>query len=85
MRIPKSKVLGVTDGFTECGCGGHRGLERTFALMPLDADGSEDGAAEEVAYCSTSCAATALGWMHGKVTDTARGAPRQPSASALRA
>ncbi|GAA3509816.1 hypothetical protein [Streptomyces shaanxiensis] len=74
MRIPKWKILGVTDDFTECGCCGRRGLKRTVALMPLDAEGNEDGTAEEVAYYGTSCAATALGWTQGKVTDTARAA-----------
>ncbi|WP_406436447.1 hypothetical protein OHB14_62375 [Streptomyces sp. NBC_01613] len=74
MRIPKWKILGVTDDFTECGCCGRRGLKRTVALMPLDADGNEDGTAEDVAYYGTSCAATALSWTQGKVTDTARAA-----------
>ena len=74
MRTPKWKILGVTDDFTECGCCGRRGLKRTVALMPMDADGNEEGTAEDVAYYGTSCAAAALGWTHGKVTDTARAA-----------
>ncbi|OIJ99031.1 hypothetical protein BIV25_11035 [Streptomyces sp. MUSC 14] len=74
MRIPKWKIKGVTDDFTECGCCGRRGLKRTVALMPLDADENEDGTAEDVAYYGTSCAATALGWTQSKVTDTARAA-----------
>ncbi|GGP80913.1 hypothetical protein [Streptomyces melanogenes] len=74
MRILKWKIKGITDDFTECGCCGRRGLKRTVALMPLDADGNEDGTAEDVAYYGTSCAAIALGWAQGKVTDTARAA-----------
>ncbi|MEV0186782.1 hypothetical protein AB0I54_47570 [Streptomyces sp. NPDC050625] len=74
MPIPKWKIKGIVDDFNECGCCGRRGLKRTVALMPLDADGNEDGTAEDVAYYGTSCAATALGWTQGKVTDTARAA-----------
>ncbi|MFF0795107.1 hypothetical protein [Streptomyces spiralis] len=74
MPIPKWKIKGIVDDITECGCCGRRGLKRTVALMPLDADGDEDGTAEDVVYYGTSCAATALGWTQGKVTDTARAA-----------
>lgn len=66
--------MGVVDDFDTCDCCGRRGLKRTVALMPLDADGNEDGTAEDVAYYGTSCAATALGWKQGKVADTARAA-----------
>ncbi|MFE6020763.1 hypothetical protein ACFQ6O_29825 [Streptomyces sp. NPDC056441] len=74
MPIPKWKIKGIVDDFDECGCCGRRGLKRTVALMPLDADGNEDGTAEDVVYYGTSCAATALSWTQGKVTDTARAA-----------
>ncbi|MEU3734505.1 hypothetical protein AB0E81_34680 [Streptomyces sp. NPDC033538] len=74
MRVPKWAVKGIVDDFTECGCCGRRGLKRTVALMPLDADGNEDGTPEDVVYYGTSCAATALGWAQGKVTATARAA-----------
>ncbi|MGW5657184.1 hypothetical protein [Streptomyces humi] len=74
MRTPMWKILGVTDDVTECGCCGRRGLRRTVALMPLDADGNEDGTAEDVAFYGTSCAAATLGWTHGKVTDAAHAA-----------
>ncbi|WP_406723382.1 hypothetical protein WJ438_00035 [Streptomyces sp. GD-15H] len=71
MGIPKWTIKGIVDDFDECGCCGRRGLKRTVALMPLDADGNEDGS---VVYYGTSCAATALSWTQGKVADTARAA-----------
>ncbi|WP_236054600.1 hypothetical protein [Streptomyces musisoli] len=74
MPIPKWKIEGILDDITECGCCGRRGLKRTVAMMPLDADGNEDGTAEDVVYYGTSCAAIALSWTQGKVTDTARAA-----------
>jgi hypothetical protein len=70
----KWKIKGIVDDVTECGCCGRRGLKRTVAMMPLDADGNEDGTAEDVVYYGTSCAADALSWTQGKVTDTARAA-----------
>ncbi|MGW2657027.1 hypothetical protein ACWC1D_25645 [Streptomyces sp. NPDC001478] len=72
MSMTKWTVKGIVDDYDTCGCCGRRGLKRTVALMPLDADGNEDGTAEDVAYYGTSCAATALGWTQGKVTDMAR-------------
>ncbi|MFM9499771.1 hypothetical protein ACKI1Q_40055 [Streptomyces galilaeus] len=74
MPIWKWKIKGIVDDITECGCCGRRGLKRTVAMMPLDADGNEDGTAEDVVYYGTSCAATALSWTQGKVTDAARAA-----------
>ncbi|MER5200060.1 hypothetical protein ACWD3J_41940 [Streptomyces sp. NPDC002755] len=71
MSIPKWTIKGTVDDCDECGCCGRRGLKRTVALMPLDAEGNEDGS---VVYYGTSCAATALSWTQGKVTDTARAA-----------
>ncbi|MEU6610313.1 hypothetical protein ABZ922_35595 [Streptomyces shenzhenensis] len=72
MPIPKWKIKGIVDDHDTCGCCGRRGLKRTVAMMPLDADGNEDGTAEDVVYYGTSCAATALSWTQAKVTDTAR-------------
>ncbi|WP_369383305.1 hypothetical protein [Streptomyces sp. cg36] len=77
MSISKWKIKGIVDDFTECGCCGRRGLKRTVAMMPLDADGNEDGTAEDVVYYGTSCAAQALGWSHSRVTDAARAARAQ--------
>lgn len=74
MPIPKWTIKGIVDDDDTRGCCAPRGLKRTVALMPLDADGNEDGTAEDVVYYGTSCAATALGWTQGKVTDTARAA-----------
>ncbi|GAA3823319.1 hypothetical protein [Streptomyces chiangmaiensis] len=72
MSTPKRKIKGIVDNFDACGRCERRGLKRTVALMPLDADGNEDGTAEDVAYHGTSCATAALRWTQGKVTDTAR-------------
>ncbi|WP_326757316.1 hypothetical protein OHB35_53315 [Streptomyces phaeochromogenes] len=74
MPIAKWTIKGIVDDHQECDCCGRRGLKRTVALMPLDADGNEDGTAEDVVYYGTSCAATALSWTQGRVTDTARAA-----------
>lgn len=65
------KIKGITDERTQCDCCGLSGLKRTVALMPLDADGNENGTADDVAYYGTSCAAKALGWRQGKVTSAA--------------
>ncbi|WP_406469810.1 hypothetical protein [Streptomyces sp. NBC_01615] len=77
MSIPKWKIKGIVDDFDECGCCGRRGLKRTVAMMPLDADGNEDGTAEDVVYYGTSCAATALSWTQSKVTQTAQAAQHE--------
>lgn len=74
MPIPKWRIKGIVDDYDTCGCCGRRGLKRTVAMMPLDADGNEDGTAEDVVYYGTSCAADALSWTQSKVTDTARAA-----------
>ncbi|MFF0132070.1 hypothetical protein ACFYTG_41260 [Streptomyces mirabilis] len=74
MPIPKWTIKGVVDDYDECGYCGRRGLKRTVALMPLDADGNEDGTAEDVVYYGTSCAARALGWRQATVTLTAHAA-----------
>ncbi|MFE2710267.1 hypothetical protein ACFXI6_18235 [Streptomyces mirabilis] len=74
MPIPKWTIKGIVDDYDECGCCGRRGLKRTVALMPLDADGNEDGTAEDVVYYGTSCAARALGWRQATVTLTAHAA-----------
>ncbi|GGN96438.1 hypothetical protein GCM10011579_097920 [Streptomyces albiflavescens] len=76
MNIPWT-IKGITDDFTTCHCCGRRGLKRTVALMPLDADGNEDGTAEDVVYYGTACAATALGWTQGKVTETGHASQRE--------
>ncbi|MGW1193668.1 hypothetical protein [Streptomyces sp. NPDC002559] len=68
---PKWKLEGIVGDF-QCDCCGRRGLKRLVAMMPLDDDGNEAGAAEDVVYYGASCAATALGWKQAKVTDAAR-------------
>ncbi|MEW1679481.1 hypothetical protein AB0O47_40445 [Streptomyces noursei] len=75
------QVKGVTDDVTTCEHCGRRGLKRTVAMVPLDADGNPDG---DAAYFGTGCA---VGYVHagsirGKVTgarivDAARAAMRQ--------
>lgn len=51
------KIMGTVGDVTSCDCCHRRGLRKTVALLPLDADGMEDG---EVTYYGTGCAATAL-------------------------
>lgn len=52
-------VKGTTDESTVCELCGKVELKATVMLVPLDADGNEDG---DVVYFGTSCAATAAGW-----------------------
>ncbi|MFJ2745462.1 hypothetical protein ACIO3O_38035 [Streptomyces sp. NPDC087440] len=63
--FPQWVIKGVTDDCTTCDCCGRSNLKRTVALMPLDADGNEEG---EVSYYGTGCAAAAL---RRKITDVA--------------
>jgi hypothetical protein len=53
------RVIGTTDESTECDLCGKVELKATVMLMPLDADGNDDG---DVCYFGTSCAAKAAGW-----------------------
>lgn len=53
------RVKGTTDEVTDCELCGKVELKGTVMLVPLDADGNEDG---EVSYFGTSCAAKAAGW-----------------------
>ncbi|WP_030248314.1 hypothetical protein [Streptomyces sp. NRRL S-455] len=53
------RVIGTTDESTECDLCGKVELKATVMLVPLDADGNDDG---DVCYFGTSCAAKAAGW-----------------------
>lgn len=53
------RVKGTTDDVTDCELCGKVELKGTVVLVPLDAEGNEDG---EVCYFGTSCAAKAAGW-----------------------
>ncbi|MFD8226889.1 hypothetical protein ACFV16_22260 [Streptomyces massasporeus] len=53
------RVIGTTDESTECDLCGKVELKVTVMLVPLDADGNDDG---DVCYFGTSCAAKAAGW-----------------------
>jgi hypothetical protein len=53
------RVKGTTDDVTECELCGKEELKGTVMLVPLDAEGNEDGG---VSYFGTSCAAKAAGW-----------------------
>ncbi|WP_338704383.1 hypothetical protein V2W30_41405 (plasmid) [Streptomyces sp. Q6] len=68
---PQWIIKGVVDDTDTCECCGRTNLKRVVALMPLDADGNEEG---DVSYYGTSCAATALRWTHTRVANTARAA-----------
>lgn len=53
------RVTGTTDDVTDCELCGKVELKGTVMLVPLDAEGNDDG---EVSYFGTSCAAKAAGW-----------------------
>jgi hypothetical protein len=53
------RVTGTTDDVTTCELCHKPELKGTVMLVPLDAEGNEDG---EVCYFGTSCAAKAAGW-----------------------
>jgi hypothetical protein len=53
------RVTGTTDDVTTCELCSKPELKGTVMLVPLDAEGNEDG---EVCYFGTSCAAKAAGW-----------------------
>lgn len=53
------RVAGTTDDVTTCELCSKPELKGTVMLVPLDADGNDDG---EVSYFGTSCAARAAGW-----------------------
>ncbi|NEB76006.1 hypothetical protein G3I40_12350 [Streptomyces sp. SID14478] len=65
---PQWIVKGVVDDSDTCECCGRTNLKRTVALMPLDAEGNEEG---DVSYYGTSCAAVALGWSQTRVANAA--------------
>ena len=64
-------MKGITDACTTCGCCGRQDLKRTVAIVPLDADGNEDG---DPSYYGTGCAATALRRTQTWITNTANAA-----------
>lgn len=68
------KIMGTTGDVTSCDCCHRRGLRKTVALMPLDADGGTDG---EVTYYGTGCAATAMAMSSYRVRRAARNADIQ--------
>jgi hypothetical protein len=65
------RIKGITDVTDTCECCSRRGLKRVVALMPLDADGNEDG---DAVYYGTSCAATAMRWTNTRILNEARAA-----------
>ena len=57
---PRFRYLGTTDDVVDCQREGCRqvGLSHTVVIMPLDADGNDDG---EATYYGSTCAAKVLG------------------------
>ena len=79
------RYIGITDECVDCqreGCP-QTNLRSTVVLMPLDAEGNDDG---EVTYYGSSCAAMALGLTGrgagAKVLSAARGAAHRTRAAA---
>ncbi|MET9819589.1 hypothetical protein [Streptomyces sp. NPDC006355] len=68
------RVKGTTGDVTTCDCCNRRGLRKTVVLMPVDADGMEDG---EVTYYGTGCAAKALRTTSYAIRRAARAADLQ--------
>ncbi|MFJ4988678.1 hypothetical protein ACIP9H_33375 [Streptomyces sp. NPDC088732] len=64
-------MKGVTDNVTTCDCCGRQKLKRTVVVVPLDADGNEDG---DACYFGTGCAAVALRRTQSWVTGAAQAA-----------
>ncbi|AEM88856.1 hypothetical protein [Streptomyces violaceusniger] len=64
------RVKGVVDDTDQCEHCGRRGLKRVVAMVPLDADGNEDG---DAAYFGTGCAVGYIkrGTLRGRVTGAA--------------
>lgn len=82
---PRFRYLGTTDECVDCqreGCP-RVDLKYTVAIMPLDAEGNDEG---EATYYGSSCAARALGvtgkGAARKVLDAARGAAYRTRANA---
>jgi len=63
------RIKGVVDDTDTCEHCGRRGLKRVVAMVPLDADGNEDG---DAAYFGTGCAVGYIkrGTFRGKTTTT---------------
>lgn len=64
------RIKGTTGDVTDCEACGRRGLRKTVALAPLDADGNECDAV----YYGVDCAARALGRLWTAVRDEAAAA-----------
>jgi hypothetical protein len=74
-ETPRFRYLGTTDECVDCqreGCP-QTGLSHTVVIMPLDAEGNDDG---EVTYYGSTCAAKVLGIRGGgrAVSKAAEGA-----------
>ncbi|MFE5037089.1 hypothetical protein [Streptomyces sp. NPDC056683] len=74
-------IKGINDDTDQCEHCGTR-IKRAVALMPLDADGNEEG---DVVYYGTTCAGRALGRKSAWVTSQARAAQAKWEADAERA
>jgi hypothetical protein len=61
------RIKGVVDDTDTCEHCGRRGLKRVVAMVPLDADGNEDG---DAAYFGTGCATGYVrrGTLRGRLT-----------------
>lgn len=67
------RVLGTTNDVTECELCGRVELRGTVVMMPLDADGNDEG---DPGYFGSACAARAAGWTVREVTAGVKEAAR---------
>jgi hypothetical protein len=68
------RVLGTTNDVTQCELCGRVELKGTVVMMPLDADGNEDG---DAGYFGTACAARMAGWTVREVNAGVKAAARE--------
>lgn len=68
------RFLGTTDDCTTCDCCGKANLKKTVVIMPLGAEGEDEGMPS---YYGTTCAARALATTAKAVTEHAGVAERQ--------
>lgn len=68
------RVLGTTNDVTECELCGRAELKGTVVMMPLDADGNDEG---DPGYFGTACAARMAGWTVREVNAGVKAAARE--------
>lgn len=76
------RVEGTTEDMTDCMCCGRSDLKKTVILVPLDADGGDDG---EPVFFGVSCGAKAARWTVKEITQRITAAEKAAAAKRARA